>query len=426
MQTDRWVAMMVVVTIIGLLMKSVFLLALPVTVLIILGLARWWQNNSLSEVVYRRRFHYIRAFPGESFPLKLEIENNKFLPLTWLRVQDPWPEMVPPEGEDVLAPSFTQGQGLLTNVFSLRWFQRTHRNYQLDFRQRGVFKVGPARLSSGDIFGIYEVSKLVGEREELTVFPKMIPLERIGLQPEDPFGDQRSSRRLFEDPNRPIGVREYHREDGFRRVHWPATAHTGQLQVKVFQPISAQVMMMCMNISTYERYWEGVNPELMEHMLSVAATLLAQGLELGYRVGMISNGCLTNSDQPFRIPPGRSPKQLAHLLQALAGVTPLVFIPFDNYLLQEIPRVPYGASLFILTSVVYPSLIDTLMRIKKHERRIILYSISDKAPPHIPGIRSIHAPLKPEQPLDLPSDETVESEVDRYLPSVAQGNGFRQ
>ncbi len=414
--------MMVIFIIVGFVMQSIFLVALPVIVLIIVGLARWWQRSSLSEVLYRRRFHYIRAFPGEHFPLKLEIENNKLLPLTWLRVEDPWSEMVAPEGEGILAPSHILGEGFLTNVFSLRWYQRTNRNYMLHFRKRGVYKVGPARLSSGDLFGLFDTQEELGPAEHLTIFPKMIPLKRIVLPPEDPFGEQKSRRHLYEDPNRPIGVREYQPEDSFRRMHWPATARTGQLQVKVYQPISAQVMMLCMNVSTFERYWEGVNPELMEYMLSVAATLLAYGLEDGYRVGMISNGCLTNSDQPFRIPPGRSPQQLAHLLQALAGVTSVVFVPFDRYLLREVPRIPYGATLLILTSVIYPALIETLMRIKKHERRIILYSLAEKAPPHIPGIVSIHIPYEPEKQ----RFKAPEVGPPTYLPSVLHVNDFRR
>jgi uncharacterized protein (DUF58 family) len=80
--------------------------------------------------------------------------------------------------------------------------------------------------------------------EKVTVFPEMISLSDINLQAEDPFGDRRSRRRLFEDPNRPMGVREYHPEDELRHIHWPATARTNQLQVKVYQPVSSQVMML--------------------------------------------------------------------------------------------------------------------------------------------------------------------------------------
>ncbi len=404
MLNERWFSSLVIVFIIGLLLHSPFLTALPLSLFVILGLAYWWQKHSLDNLIYKRRFIYTRAFPGERFPVRIEVENRKLLPLSWIRIQDPWPKAVGPENEDVLAPGHNQDMGYLTHQFSLRWFERTRKTYMLLFRKRGAYSVGPAQLESGDLFGIYSQDGKAGLSERLTVFPALAPIKALNLPPENPFGDLRSRRRLFDDQNRPMGVRDYQPEDSFRRIHWPATARTGQLQVKVFQPTSAQVMVLCLNVSTYHRYWEGVYPALLEQLLSVGAALLTQGIELGYRVGMISNGCLANSDQPFRIPPGRASGQLARLLEALAGVTPVVVAPFDRFLLREISRVPYGVTLVILTAVVTPGLTETLMRLKHHERRITLVSLAEIAPPIIPGIQNIHIPFE-EEP--KPADEVT-------------------
>jgi uncharacterized protein (DUF58 family) len=393
LSNERWLSTLIIILIFGLVLRSPFLTALPISLMIIFGLAYWWQKHSLDGVGYKRKFRYSRAFPGESYPVKVEIENRKFLPLTWLRIQDPWPKAVGPTDEEILAPSHNQDLGFLTHVFSLRWFERTQRTYPLLFRKRGAYTVGPAQLESGDLFGIYSKEEKSGSTDRLIVFPALAPLDELDLPPDNPFGDQRSRRRLFEDPSRPMGVREYQPEDSFRRMHWPATARTGQLQVRVFQPTSAKVMVLCLNVSTYHRYWEGVYPALLERLLSVAATLLTRGVESGYRVGMISNGCLANSDQPFRIPPGRSAQQLAHLLQALAGVTPVITAPFERFLMKEASQLTYGASLLVLTAVHTPGLSETLVRLKRHERQISLYSLAETAPPLISGIRCIHMPF---------------------------------
>lgn len=394
MSIKRWLPIIGIIFYIGLVLRSSFLVAFSITLVVVFVLAYWWQKNSLIGVEYRRRFHFTRAFPGEVHPVSLEIENRKLLPLTWLRIQDSWPEAVAPTDENVLAPSHISGEGLLVNVMSLRWYERTRRNYDILFQKRGVYKIGPVRMASGDIFGMYESIDDLNLIEELTVFPTLAPLHGLYVPPENPFGDERSRRRLFEDPNRPMGVREYHPEDSFRRVHWPATARTNRLQVKVFQPTSAQVMVLCLNVSTYHRYWEGVYPALLEHLLSVSATVMSEWVYDGYRVGLISNGCLANSDQPFRIPPGRSPKQLSYLLQALAGVTPVVTAPFEQFLLREVPRVPYGATLLIVTAVTSPELSEILLRLKKHERQLILLSFAQETPPELPGVNCIHLPFK--------------------------------
>ena len=393
MERSRWLALLIAVLVLGVFLRTSLLIALDLMLILILGIASWWQRHALDGVTYRRRPYYRRAFPGERVPIRLEVENRKWLPLSWLRIQDPWPKAVAPEDEGVMAPSHLPEQGILTNVFGLRWYETARRQYTLLFRKRGVYPLGPARLESGDLFGVFEQSKEQGPVERLTVFPDLISFSDLRLAAEDPFGDRRSRRRLYEDQNQPIGVREYLPEDGYRRVHWGATAHTGELQVKVYQPASANVLVICLNISTFARHWEGTNPALLEHLIKVAATLSTQGFQSGYRVGLISNGCLANADQPFRIPPGRSPKQLATLLEALAGVTPLTTAPFERFLIKEIPRVPYGATLVIITGVTSPELAEALVQLRHHGRHLTLISFSEQIPPIVAGIKIVHLPF---------------------------------
>jgi uncharacterized protein (DUF58 family) len=189
-----------------------------------------------------------------------------------------------------------------------------------------------------------------------------------------------------------MGIRDYRPEDDFRRIHWPATARTGELQVKVYQPVSAQVMVVCLNVTTLPNYWEGTDPALLEHLLRVTATVLQHGMEAGYQVGLISNGCLAHADQPFRVMPGRSRGQMAHLLTGLASVTPIVTGKFDRFLMREMSRLPYGATMVVISGLVNPALTETLLRLKQHGRRVTLLSFAQEPTPDIPGVRSYHFP----------------------------------
>lgn len=394
MDPKRWLPLLGLLFLFGLIIRINWVMSLAIAIAVVISLAYLWRSRALREVQYHRKFHYTRGFPGEDTTAQIEVENRKLLPISWLRVQDPWPKAIGPIDEKILAPSHLQDQGMLTNVFSLRWFERARRQYNILFRSRGVYQVGPVEMMSGDIFGIFEDYQIRGEPQIITVFPQKLPISQMDLPAEDPLGDRRSRRRLFEDPNRPMGVREYHPEDSFRRIHWPATARTGTMQVKVFQPTSGQVMVVCLNISTYERTWEGVYPPMLEYLVSMAATMCDHGINSGYRVGLIANGCIAKSDQPFRIPPGRSPRQLTTLLSALAGVNPVVTAPFERFLVREIPRVPYGATLLIISAILTETLKETLVKLKKHERKISLLLLSKVEPSEIPGIQIIHHPLE--------------------------------
>jgi uncharacterized protein (DUF58 family) len=393
MFSSRWLVVFAILLVFGVILNVSVLVGLSTALFIVFGIANWWNVHSLDGITYKRRFFYKRAFPDEEIPTQIEVENHKILPLPWLRVQDPWPKAVGPSNDDVLAPSHIPDRGFLTNIFSLRWYERSRRKYTLRFRKRGAYTIGPARIDSGDLFGFFEQAREEQEVNYLTVFPKLLPQSEIELSAEDPFGDIRSQKRMFEDPSRVMGIREYHPEDSIRRVHWPATARIGELQVKVYQPTSAEVVVVCLNASTYIRHWEGVQPELLERLISTAATLVYQGVQKGFKVGLISNGCLAHSDQPFRIPPGRTHQQLAHLLEALAGVSSVVTASFERFLMREVPRIPYGSSLIILTAITSPELAETLLQIKRHERRITLFSLGQETPPVMSGINVIHHPF---------------------------------
>ncbi|NIS81141.1 MAG: DUF58 domain-containing protein [Anaerolineales bacterium] len=404
MAPDRWLPFLGILFLLGALFKLPFLSTLSAALAVLISVTSLWRRYALDGIIYRRRPHYRRGFPGERVPLQLEVENRKLLPLSWLRIEDPWPVAIGPEEEDQLSPSHIPDHGFLTNVFSLRWFERTRRFYTLLLRDRGLYRVGPPQMQSGDLFGIYELTRKGSQRDFFTVYPNLLPFSALDLPADDPFGDRKSRRRLFEDPNFPSGVRDYRPEDSFRRIHWPATARTGSLQVKVYQPTSAKVVVVCLNVITFERHWEGFYPALLEQLVSVAATLIYEGIQDGYQVGLISNGSLAHSDRSFSVPPGRSPIQLPQLLQTLAAVTPMVTAPFERYLLREMPNVHYGASLMVVTAVTPPELIETLQELKRHRRNITLLSLAVEPPDAIPDVNMIHLPFedeKEEVPLDL-------------------------
>jgi uncharacterized protein (DUF58 family) len=150
-------------------------------------------------------------------------------------------------------------------------------------------------------------------------------------------------------------------------------------------------------VLTLPHYWEGTDPELLEYLVRVAATIAKRGLEDGYRVGLISNTCLSHADQPFRVPPGRSPAQLSHLLQALAGATPFVTNSFDRFLISEAPRLPYGATLVIITGLMDEATAESVLRLRRTGRRVTLLYFGQKRPPAMPGVEIMFRPFHGER-----------------------------
>jgi hypothetical protein len=53
-------------------------------------------------------------------------------------------------------------------------------------------------------------------------------LAHLGLPSRLPYGTIASQQRLFEDPARPTGVRDYHSGDSLRRINWKVSARQQQ------------------------------------------------------------------------------------------------------------------------------------------------------------------------------------------------------
>jgi uncharacterized protein (DUF58 family) len=394
MSLGVWLALLLGIVVLGSLIQLPWLVFFATSIAILLWVSHTWRKSALRNLYYRRRWRYTRGFPGETNHVQLEVENRKRLPLSWARFTDQWPVEVPTEERQLLTPTHIVDRGLLTNLYSLRGFQKVQRLYPLRFGKRGIYPVGPVEVESGDLFGLLESAQTLPLVETLTVFPEILPLSALKLPAEDPFGDRNAPRRLFEDPNRTVGVRGYRPEDEMRRIHWPASARTGELQVRVYQPVSARVLMVCLNVNLTEQTWQGGPAEALEQLVKISATLAYEGIQDGYSVGLISNGTLARADHPFRILPGRSQQHLAMLLQALAGVTQVSSGSFETFLMRTLPQVPLGATLLVVTAIVPEVLAETLTALHRYRLHTTLISIAPDAPRAIPGVRVVHLPFQ--------------------------------
>ena len=377
----------------GFLLNRGGLLVLAGVLIVTVGIAWLWNQYVFYQVHYERKLHYTRGFPGEQIDCSLLIENRKFIPLGWLDIRDKWPWAVGPENNADLMESDNVEEGFLRMLFTMRPFHKIRRDLGISLRKRGVFLLGPANSISGDPFGFFENRQELGVRQQITVFPTVKKISEIGLNPDDPFGLATTRRRLYQDATRPIGVRDYQPQDGFRHIHWPATARVGELQTRVFQPISGLDLIICLNVATFEPHWQGVWPGLLEALLQTAASIAHESFGEGFRVGLISNGGVARAGRTFRIPPGRSPRHLPHLLEALASLHPIVSGRFDRFLLKEAPRLEYGSTLVIVTGVMPASLREAIVRLGARNRKIILISLAKQLPQFIPRVEIIHQPF---------------------------------
>jgi len=386
-----WFDMAALLIAVGLIVRQRAPFVLAACLLTVIPVAWWWKCLSLRRVEYERHFDKRRAFPDETFEMTLRITNRKFLPLSWLEARDEVPMALPlVQGE--LAPTHIPQVGRLNTALSLRWYERVSRRYELACTARGIYTLGPVHLKSGDIFTLFEAQESRKNRDRLVIYPRIWPLEELGLPSKELFGERKAHRRLLGDPLRAIGVRDYHPEDGLRHIHWKATAHRGELQVRVFEPTTTLSLVILLNVATFEHHWQGFIPELLERTISVAGSLSTWAVGQKYKVGLVANGSMPLSDQPIRVPPGRSPGQLTAILESLAAVTSFATLSIQELLRRESPRLPWGATLVVVTAIVTDELAAAILRLRGAGRRMALVSLAEDPPPQLDGVTIYHLP----------------------------------
>ena len=369
----------------GMALRQPALSILAFMTLLTAGSSKLWSRHALKHVVYRRHLSNTRIFRGESIQMTAEIVNHKWLPLPWLEVEDQVSDRIRLRDQDTL-PSSRPGTTILRLTTSVRWFERVTWSFQLDCPHRGAFSIGPLSLRSGDLFGFFSEQQRYEQTDQILVYPRIIPLEDLGLPPRHPLGDSRALRQLIADPTRTIGVREYRPEDSFRFINWKATAKLQKTQVKVFEPTVSLQLGIFLNLDTFERPWEGIDYTRAESAITAAASLASHSITERYLVGMYANGVLSGSDQSLRIRPGLGPDQLTSILEGLAKLTPLAATNFQRLLQDEARRFPWGSTIVIVTALMTEPLAQMIEELLNGQNHIILLCIGAIEIPSLPGL----------------------------------------
>ena len=250
-----------------------------------------WYRNALRHLVIRQYVNHRNVFFGEEVTLSVSIENHKFLPLPWLKVEN---KISPPLA--VLSKKTSRLQSARRETLAGTWLlwalQKVTRQYRMRCQERGFHRFGPVSLSSSDPFGWLECEVTVPAVESLVVYPLIAPLEALGLSSVHPLGEHITARRLLEDPLRVAGVRDYILGDDPRRIHWKATARAGALRSKVYETPALHRLLLLLDVWNYSEAARGTDLEIQELTIATAASLGIWALDEGYMVGLLANSSM--------------------------------------------------------------------------------------------------------------------------------------
>lgn len=331
---------------------------------------------------------------GEEVEIAVTVQNRRAWPIPWIFLDDQFPRDFPiaglPNRLSVLMPG-----------------QRVEIRYALTCPRRGYHRIGPMVLESGDLFGLQRRFVTSGERHYIAVLPTVAYIESFTVAARRPQGPVRISNRIYEDPTRIAGLREYTPGDPLSRIHWKASARTGELFVKQNEPSNVLGATLILDLHEDSYLPEG-RAERMELAITTTASIGYLLQMSGEQLGMLTNAAdaaevaqweqqagraFSRADlariiavdpesdrlSPLEVPTRRGASQGMQIIENLARVLPGVGLDAVDLILSAYQRLPRDAALLPVVPMVAPALAEVLAQMRDSGFAVTVFLIQSRS-----------------------------------------------
>lgn len=247
----------------------------------------------------QRRFSRVAAFPGEEGELIEIVRNDSPFIVPWLRMEC----RVAPQVHLGRQDNLYAGEEYYGSLFTLMPYQQIRRSHPVKFLRRGACDLGRVSITAGDVLGLVQLRRKQELSAPVLVYPRLLGDDAIPVPMSRMLGELTSRRQLQEDPFLVRGIRAYRPGDPVRDIHWPATARTGEAQVRVRDYSARTRLLVVLNTQKEQDQWhdllEEADEQIVEYGISLAATVcvraLRSGLAAGFAANMSTDGTIHNT-----------------------------------------------------------------------------------------------------------------------------------
>ncbi|MCJ7694248.1 MAG: DUF58 domain-containing protein [Anaerolineaceae bacterium] len=367
-----WVVGLLVISIIARitpgLSDNIMYLRLVITWGLMIVLCFIWTAFSLTGVHVQRRARILRHQVGQTFIERFDLINRSSIYKLWIKIEDQ--SDLPNNG----------GSRILTGIG--RGESRSYSSYNL-LSYRGIYNLGPTYITSGDIFGLFTLTKRLKNETQLLVLPYLVEINSLPA----PFGSLPGGRALRRKTTEvtpySAGVREYMPGDPLRRIHWPTSARKQTLIVKEFEkdPLAEIWIFVDVNkansfelvetgtmeVSEENKFWMGkrtkfnLPPSTLEYSISAAASIAKYYIYKRREVGLSASGQIH-----ALLHPERGERQFGKILDTLSLLKAEGKISLYELVSPQISSLVRGSTIILITSSAGSDVIATASEIVQH------------------------------------------------------------
>ncbi len=399
----KWYVVLGLLIVAALILQMGLLVYALTVLLAILLLSRYLANQGIENLSVERDIVGEAAQVGDALTIRVTVTNRGKLPLPWVLIED----VLPPKAL-LQRPPRLKVEGRRIRIATLGGGKTTTLRFEIEFRMRGYYQIGPVLLETGDLFGFYRRYRIGAAPHFVLIVPRPVPMRGYDLASRPPIGEIRLLHKLYEDPTRIAGVRLYQMGDPLNRVHWRATARTLTLHSKVYEPstLAGGTIVLDLHRESYPSRGEPFRSELA---VTAAASLADALCRINQQVGLITNGRdgaarirlegwegdyrtrraarqtavqeqPSDRLQPLVVETRRGPEQLQRILETLGRAELTDGLRFADLVLETTHRMPRDATVIAVLGAVPPETALCLGNLRRQGFAVtaILVPLDDK------------------------------------------------
>ncbi len=287
---------------------------------------------------------------GDRLEINVSAESLSALPRLWLELALSLQRIGRPGSRGKAEPAFGK-------VLSLRSYDRKQWSFSTGPLQRGLYRLGPVTVTASDPLHLFQDRRESSDTREILVYPRTEDLPLYDPHREEKQGERRSRVSWDFFSFQAAGVRPYSYGDSLKQVHWPSTAKTGKLMVKVLEASTSNQTWLVLDMQESIHSPDGMSEE---SMISAVASVAKAIIESGAVVGL-----LYYDKERFCLAPSRGTDQLWEIMKALAQARATGRVPFDELIRSELQLLQPSFSCFFFTPSASPSLFQSFQEVTR-------------------------------------------------------------
>ena len=353
--------------------------------LLMLVQALVFRKFGLVRIRYDRRLSVRACHQDDEIEMVETIENRKWLPVPWLRVESQIPAALRFGAQANLGISSGSIYQNHKSLFSLMPYTRITRRHAVRCLKRGYYKADSVSMTVGDLFGIAASTKRLDIGFELIVYPKPVLPEEWDLPAHGWMGEAIVRRWIVDDPFLIAGTREYMSGDPLKAINWKASARTGRLQVHKRDYSADRRLMIVLNVEDHEGMWNVATDEaLVEYGLSLAAGMARHAVENGLEAGFAANAAEAGRagvERPAFVAPDAGQPHLLAIYESMARLKTERLLPLHELLHLIGERLDERTDIAVLTSYENDRILEAVRRLEQqgHAARVLPLRLPGRA-----------------------------------------------